>query len=341
MCAQPQLHHGQHCPITALELSPATAPQPSPFTALPSASPPLPGAAAAVLENLHLKGRGRRVRVCNYPTCDARSIPARWHSMAWHGTTRHNSGWHSTEWQHSAIRAFLTARVSFDVIKKICCGCSCPQPACSAKENQGMVIAPKPLLTAHRCGGTWGCSSPNCSLTESPGPPAFPQQSQLPGANDNKALLGYTWCFNRCFLFDFLIFVFSEKALASSNSFLRVAGRKQASEGLTTNSPKSCQGCWGGDSYGQEPLVPEAATVVLGTKNQVLPLAEIQEAPGQRCWCFYPFIGTFVVFPTHGYPRPPQWVLASCSLSQAAQRTWVCFAMGEATVAGLRGKGEI
>lgn len=56
-----------------------------------------------------------------------------------------------------------------------------------------------------------------------PHPPAAPQP-----------LLGYTWCFNKCFLFDFLIFVFSEKALASSNSFLRVAGRKQPSEGLTS-----------------------------------------------------------------------------------------------------------
>lgn len=53
--------------------------------------------------------------------------------------------------------------------------------------------------------------------------------------HSSPALLGYTWCFNKCFLFDFLIFVFSEKALASSNSFLRVAGRKQQQpgEGLT------------------------------------------------------------------------------------------------------------
>lgn len=50
-----------------------------------------------------------------------------------------------------------------------------------------------------------------------------------------QPLSGYTWCFNKCFLFDFLIFVFSEKALASSNSFLRVAGRKQLPEGLTQN----------------------------------------------------------------------------------------------------------
>lgn len=48
-----------------------------------------------------------------------------------------------------------------------------------------------------------------------------------------QPLSGYTWCFSKCFLFDFLIFVFSEKALASSNSFLRVAGRKQPGEGLT------------------------------------------------------------------------------------------------------------
>ena len=32
----------------------------SPFTALPSASPPPPGAAASALGSLHLKGRGRR-----------------------------------------------------------------------------------------------------------------------------------------------------------------------------------------------------------------------------------------------------------------------------------------
>lgn len=55
-----------------------------------------------------------------------------------------------------------------------------------------------------------------------PHPPAAPQP-----------LLGYTWCFNKCFLFDFLIFVFSEKALASSNSFLRVAERKQLGESRT------------------------------------------------------------------------------------------------------------
>lgn len=48
-----------------------------------------------------------------------------------------------------------------------------------------------------------------------------------------QPLSGYTWCFNKCFLFDFLIFVFSEKALASSNSFLRVAGGKEQGEGLT------------------------------------------------------------------------------------------------------------
>lgn len=94
----------------------------------------------------------------------------------------------------------------------------------------------------------------------------------------------------------------------------------------------------GGDSYAQEPPVPKAATVVLGTENQVLPPAEIQVAPGQSCWCSYPFIGISVVFPTHDYPRPPQWVLASCSLSQAAQRTWVCFAMGEAHCDRLKRK---
>lgn len=57
--------------------------------------------------------------------------------------------------------------------------------------------------------------------------PTAPHPSTAP-----QPLLGYTWCFNKCFLFDFLIFVFSEKALASSNSFLRVAGRKQLGEGL-------------------------------------------------------------------------------------------------------------
>lgn len=50
-------------------------------------------------------------------------------------------------------------------------------------------------------------------------------------------LKGYTWCFSKCFLFDFFILVFSEKALASSNSFLRVAERKQAGEWLALNQP--------------------------------------------------------------------------------------------------------
>lgn len=149
--------------------------------------------------------------------------------MAWHGTTQHGTAQHGS--------AFLTARVSFNVIKKICCGCSCPQPACSAKENQDMVVAPQTAPHSPQLWGHLGMLLSKLQPQESPGPPAFPQQSQLPGANDNKPLLGYTWCFNKCFLFDFLIFVFSEKALASSNSFLRVAGRKQPSEGLTANSP--------------------------------------------------------------------------------------------------------
>lgn len=38
---------------------------------------------------------------------------------------------------------------------------------------------------------------------------------------------GYDWCLDKCFLFDFLILVFSEKALASSNNFLRVAGAER------------------------------------------------------------------------------------------------------------------
>lgn len=66
-----------------------------------------------------------------------------------------------------------------------------------------------------------------------------------------QPLSGYTWCFNKCFLFDFLIFVFSEKALASSNSFLRVAGGKQLGEGLTKNPSQSCQGQWEGEGQGQ------------------------------------------------------------------------------------------
>lgn len=47
-------------------------------------------------------------------------------------------------------------------------------------------------------------------------------------ATQCQAGQGYDfWCFSKCFLFDFLILVFSEKALASSNSFLRVAGDKR------------------------------------------------------------------------------------------------------------------
>ena len=42
---------------------------------------------------------------------------------------------------------------------------------------------------------------------------------------------GYDWCLDKCFLFDFLILVFSEKALASSNSFLRVAGAERPVSG--------------------------------------------------------------------------------------------------------------
>lgn len=38
---------------------------------------------------------------------------------------------------------------------------------------------------------------------------------------------GYEWCFRRVLLFDFLLFVFSENALAISNSFFLVAEQKE------------------------------------------------------------------------------------------------------------------
>lgn len=111
--------------------------------------------------------------------------------------------------QHSlAQNSFLTICMSFHVIEEICRGCCRPHPAPSAKENQlwgqDVALSPfQPTLQPQRC--PWGA----------PRSPPAPQP-----------LSGYTWCFNKCFLLDFLIFVFSEKALASSNSFLRVAARK-------------------------------------------------------------------------------------------------------------------
>lgn len=86
-CAQPQPHHGQHQPTAApgapaapvglIHTQRGSGPKPkhlgllarspkafipqclSPFTALPLASPPPPGAVASVLGSLHLKGTGR------------------------------------------------------------------------------------------------------------------------------------------------------------------------------------------------------------------------------------------------------------------------------------------
>lgn len=86
-CAQPQPHHGQHqptatpgapaAPVGLIHTQRGSGPKPkhlgllarspkafiphclSPFTALPLASPPPPGAAASVLGSLHLKGTGR------------------------------------------------------------------------------------------------------------------------------------------------------------------------------------------------------------------------------------------------------------------------------------------
>lgn len=67
---------------------------------------------------------------------------------------------------------------------------------------------------------------------------------------------GYTWCFNKCFLFDFLILVFSEKALASSNSFLRVAERKAAGERFALNNKPSQADPDNGDERCQARMLP-------------------------------------------------------------------------------------
>ena len=61
-------------------------------------------------------------------------------------------------------------------------------------------------------------------------------------ATQHQAAKGYDRCFSNCFLFDFLILVFSEKALASSNSFLRVAGDKGTCEPA---APRTRAGWWG------------------------------------------------------------------------------------------------
>lgn len=63
--------------------------------------------------------------------------------MAQHSTAQHSTARHGT--------AFLTARVSFHIVEKICRGSCCPQPAPSAKENSpgGQDVAAAPAVTLH------------------------------------------------------------------------------------------------------------------------------------------------------------------------------------------------
>lgn len=89
------------------------------------------------------------------------------------------------------------------------------------------------------------------------GPPRPPRPSP-PGRK------GYDWCLDKCFLFDFLILVFSEKALASSNSFLRVAGAerpvsRRASPRMGAGGGATGKRWGGGRGEGSAPPSREAA----------------------------------------------------------------------------------
>lgn len=96
-----------------------------------------------------------------------------------------------------------------------------------------------------------GCGHGSTATLPSPGSLGSPQEHPSEAFPAPQPLSGYTWCFNKCFLFDFLIFVFSEKALASSNSFLRVAGGKQLVRVSPKNPSQSCHGQWEGEGQGQ------------------------------------------------------------------------------------------
>lgn len=108
--------------------------------------------------------------------------------------------------------------------------CGSPQ-----KEVGDAGLLPSPVMVLQA--GWWAglgrmeeASGPRAGPSPSPGEGAASrvrpggQHPRSPPAPGRK---GYDWCLDKCFLFDFLILVFSEKALASSNSFLRVAGAER------------------------------------------------------------------------------------------------------------------
>lgn len=168
----------------------------SPFTALPLASPPPPGAAASALGSLHLKGRGRRglsglwllpaisatwlhpsqpqggqhwqKTHCQDPGSFARIVPR--------PQAMHPAGLHSCKSLHAAHTSLLTARMSFDIIEKICRGSCRAQSVPSTKENQSWswdtATVPQPPFPAQpSCERQLGGSSQTRGLRESLGAP--------------------------------------------------------------------------------------------------------------------------------------------------------------------------
>lgn len=89
---------------------------------------------------------------------------------------------------------------------------------------------------------------------------------------------GYDGSFGKCLLFDFLILVFSEKARASSNSFLRVAGAERLVSPSCSRQPErqmASRQVWGQPGQHQAPWVGTGKRKVTGTADTVPPKEQV------------------------------------------------------------------
>lgn len=219
--------------------------------------------------------------------------------------------------------------MSFDIVEKICRGSRRPQPVPSAKKNPSWA---QDVATAQR--SPFPAQGPRGSREARPWPsepPGAPERgssnNRLPPPQLPSPFLGYTWCFNKCFLFDFLIFVFSEKALASSNSFLRVAGRKQRVRVSPQDPSQSCPGeemARASDARATRAPVPHGNAVGLPGNTRAARGSESRVL--QPSWSLAGSADVFTLslgfswpsLPTTEPPTPS--VSAGCSPTQAAQR---------------------